>query len=96
MDKPKPEYIAQRELQKKIIMCLLFEEPFDTLVEEVKEPEKLIWAELRQMIAKNWVVAAEKDKATGRFRPTNYHDADDMRAFCYVATQKGLKEFKLR
>lgn len=94
-EKQKAEYVAQRELQKKIVMALLFEEPFATLVEEIREKESVIWAELRNLLAKNWVVAMEKD-AGGKFKKTAFHDADNHSAFHYVATQKGLKEFKLR
>ncbi len=94
-EKQKAEYVAQRELQRRIVMALLFEEPFVTLVEEVREKETVLWAELRNLLAKNWVVAREKD-AAGKFKNTAFHDADNHSAYHYVATQKGLKEFKLR
>ena len=78
------------DIQKSILNSLTFVEPFDTLVEEVHEPEPVIVDELRQLIDKRCVQVMEKFE--GKIRKSFYYDSDNMRAFQYQATSKGLEQ----
>jgi hypothetical protein len=77
-------------LQRQILRSLIFPEPFDTLLEEVKGSEPVIGAELKHLITKGLVQPMEAD-AKGGFKPSIYYDTDNMRAFHYQITAKGLK-----
>jgi hypothetical protein len=82
--------IELNPLQRQILRSLIFPEPFDTLVEEVKASQPVIAAELKQLITKGLVQPMEAD-ASGRFMPSIYYDTDNMRAFHYQITAQGLK-----
>lgn len=78
------------DLQFDILDCLYFVEPFDRIVEEVREPAAIVGAEIKEMIARKWVQPMQYDEQAGDYMPTFFHDADDMRAYHYLATKKGL------
>lgn len=77
-------------LQHQILRSLLFPEPFDTLVEEVKATQPVIAAELKLLITKGLVQPMDQD-ASGRFKASILYDSDNMRAFYYQITAKGLQ-----
>ncbi|HEX2899557.1 MAG TPA: hypothetical protein VHS96_07535, partial [Bacteroidia bacterium] len=77
-------------LQLQILRALLFPEPFDTLVEEIKEKQPVIGAELKFLIGKGLVLPMEELK-DGRYKPSIYYDTDNMRAFRYQVSAKGLQ-----
>ena len=75
-------------IQIQILNSLTFVEPFETLIEEVKASEPVIVAELKDLIDQRMVqVMADED---GSYRKSFYYDSDNMRAFHYQATSKGL------
>lgn len=78
-------------LQRQILLALLFPEPFDTLVEEIQATQPVIASELKWLIAKGLVVPMAEDQS-GRFKQSLYYDSDNMRAFRYQITAKGLKQ----
>ena len=76
------------EIQFQIINSLVFAEPFDTLAEEVDATEPVIAAELKTLIDKRFVQVLED--VEGSLRKSFYYDSDNMRAFQYQATSRGL------
>lgn len=76
------------DLQRQIINALTFTEPFDTLVEEVSAPEAVIADELKTLIDQRMVQVMVEEG--GHFQKTFYYDTDNMRAFRYEATSRGL------
>jgi hypothetical protein len=77
-------------IQQNILRSLTFPEPFETLLEEVAATPPVIGAELKSLIAKGWVQVMHAG-ADGRFKPSFYYDSDNMRAFHYQASSKGLE-----
>ncbi len=82
--------IELNPIQIKILQALIFPEPFDTLVEEIKASQPVIGAELKALIVLGLVTAVEED-SKGRFKSSIYYDSDNMRAFCYQTTARGLE-----
>lgn len=78
------------DLQFAILDSLYFVEPFDRILEEVNEPENLVAAELRQLIARRWIQPMRFDKQANDFVRSNIFDTDDLRAYHYLATKEGL------
>ncbi|HHG84630.1 MAG TPA: hypothetical protein ENJ82_07765 [Bacteroidetes bacterium] len=78
------------KIQHQILNCLTFVEPFETLVEEVAEREPVIIAELRDLIDLRYVQVMYKPDGSNAYQKSFYYDADDMRAFGYQATSKGM------
>jgi hypothetical protein len=78
------------EIQYQILNALYFVEPFDTLVNEVADAEPVIADELKTLIAKRLVQAMQFDPVSKDYISTYLADADDMRAFHYLATKEGL------
>jgi hypothetical protein len=76
-------------IQFEIIKSLTFDEPFETLSEEVDATEPVIVAELRSLIDMRCVQVMMDEKGNGRLSRSFYYDADNMRLFRYVATSKG-------
>jgi len=75
-------------IQLEILNSLTFVEPFETLVEEVNASEPVIAAELKDLIDQRMVQVMDGDN--GNYRKSFYYDSDNMRAFHYQATSKGL------
>jgi hypothetical protein len=78
------------EIQYQILNALYFVEPFDTLVNEVAAAEPVIADELKTLIAKRLVQAMQFDPVSKDYVSTYLGNADDMRAFHYLATKEGL------
>ena len=76
------------DIQHQIINALVFTEPFDTLAEEVTASEPVIAAELKELIDQRMVQVMEQ--VEGGLRKSFYYDSDNMRAFQYQATSRGL------
>ncbi|MBL0017085.1 MAG: hypothetical protein RLZZ519_1942 [Bacteroidota bacterium] len=85
--------IELNTLQIQILRALLFPEPFDTLVEEIKEREPVIGAELKFLIDKSFVLSME-EMPNGSFKPSIFYDSDNMRAFRYQISAKGLQHLE--
>ena len=77
-------------LQIDILRSLTFPEPFDTLVEEIKATEPVIAAELKELIVWGLVQVMMEDER-GRYKSSIYYDTDNMRAFRYQISSKGLQ-----
>lgn len=77
------------KLSEKIIGCLIFEERFEHLLEEVKEEKQSYIAdELKLLIAKDLVRPCrdlETDKASGIL-----YDSDSLKDYSFMLTSKGL------
>ena len=78
------------DLQFSILDVLYFVEPFDKILEEVREPENLVAAELRQLISARWVQPMQFDPRFQDYVRSSLHDTDDLRAYHYLATREGL------
>lgn len=76
------------DIQMQIINSLVFAEPFETLTEEVQATEPVIAAELKALIDKRYVQVLED--RSGALHKSFYYDSDNMRAFHYQATSRGL------
>ena len=85
--------IELNTVQIDILRALLFPEPFDTLVEEIKEKQPIIGAELKFLIGKGFVLPMEEGR-DGSFKPSIYYDTDNMRAFRYQVSAKGLQHLE--
>jgi hypothetical protein len=82
--------IELNPIQILILRALTFPEPFDTLVEEIPAKEAVIGAELKELIVLGLVQVMQEDER-GRFKSSIYYDSDNMRAFKYQISSKGLK-----
>lgn len=80
------------QIQYQIISSLTFVEPFETLLEEVPEKEPVIVAELRDLIDLRYVQVMHKREGSDSYEKSFYYDADDMRAFSYIATSIGIEK----
>jgi hypothetical protein len=85
--------IELNPIQRQILRSLTFPEPFDTLVEEVKGTQPVIGAELKYLIAKGLVTVIDRDDR-GRDKPSIFYDSDNMRAFRYQISAKGLRQME--
>ncbi|MCB9233800.1 MAG: hypothetical protein H6581_19240 [Bacteroidia bacterium] len=78
------------DLQFKILDSLYFVEPFDNILAEAGERESYVADELKTLIDKGMVQVMEFDAKAGDFVKSIFYDTDDMRAYHYLATTKGL------
>lgn len=78
-------------IEKKILTSLLFEESFDTIIEEVKDSEYLVADTLKTLIKRKLVTPMERNDTTGDYQPTFMYDSDNMRAYHYRMTAEGLR-----
>ena len=78
------------DLQFAVLDALYFVEPYDRILEEVGEPEHVVGAVLRELIALRWVQPMRFDKASNDFVRSHVFDTDDLRACHYLATKEGL------
>jgi hypothetical protein len=82
--------IELNDIQIQILRSLTFPEPFDVLVEEVKAREPVIGAELKALIVLSLVQIVEP-QASGRYKASIYYDSDNLRAFWYQISSKGIE-----
>lgn len=82
--------IELNSIQRQILHSLLFAETFGTLLEEVQGSAHVIGAELKALITQGLVMPMEPT-ANGRYKPSIYYDTDDLHAFRYQISAKGLK-----
>lgn len=78
-------------IEKKILTSLLFVESFDTILEEARESEFLVADVLKDLIKNKYVTPMELNEDTNEYQPTFMYDSDNMRAYRYQMTAKGLK-----
>lgn len=78
-------------LEKKILGSLLFAESFETIIEEAKESEYLVADVLKWLIKNKYVSPMEQEEKTGEYKTTFMYDSDNMRAYHYCMTAKGLR-----
>jgi hypothetical protein len=83
--------IELNAIQIQILRSLTFPEPFDTLVEEIDATQPVIGAELKSLIVMGLVNVVAED-GRGRFKQSFLFDSDNLRAFQYQISAKGLKE----
>ncbi len=77
-------------LEKKILTSLLFTESFDTIIEEAKESEFLVADVLKDLIKGKYVSPMVLNDETQEYESTYMYDSDNMRAYHYQMTAKGL------
>jgi hypothetical protein len=77
-------------LEKKILTSLLFTESFDTIIEEAKESEFLVADVLKDLIKSKYVSPMVLNEETQEYESTYMYDSDNMRAYHYQMTAKGL------
>ncbi len=77
-------------LEKKVLASLLFTESFDTIVEEAKESEYFVGDALKWLIKSKYVSPMELNEEKGDYQATYMYDSDNMRAYRYQMTAKGL------
>lgn len=82
--------IELTDLQFDILDSLYFVEPFERILDEVGQPENIVAAELRQMIARRWVQPMRYDDKVRDYVKSPVHDTDNLRAYHYLATKEGL------
>lgn len=78
------------DLQFKILDSLYFVEPFDNILEEAGAPEAYVADELKTLIDKGLVQPMEYDEKASDYVKSIFYDSDNMRAYHYLATTKGL------
>lgn len=92
MERKNGEMKVLNEIQVMILRALTFVEPFETLIEEVPFPEPVVGAELKSLISKRFVQVMLRDAKTGDYKRSFYFDSDNLRAFAYMATSKGIDQ----
>jgi hypothetical protein len=85
--------IELNAIQKQILRSLTFPESFDTLVEEVSATAPVIGAELKALIVLTLVQVVEP-QPSGRYKASIYYDSDNMRAFWYQISSKGIAQLQ--
>ncbi len=78
------------DLAKEIIMLLIFEEEFNNIISETKEPNKYaVRDELKNLIVKDFAKPAAEIETSIRKGFT--YDSDRMFEYSYCLTAKGYK-----
>lgn len=78
-------------IEKKVLTSLIFVESFDTILEEVKESEYLVADVLKWLIKNKYVSPMQKQEEGEEYKTSFMYDSDNMRAYHYQMTAKGLK-----
>lgn len=78
------------DAQFSILDTLYFVEPYDQIIAETGLPESVVKDELRNLIAARLVQVMSYDEKSKDFVRSSMYDADDMRAYHYLATKEGL------
>jgi hypothetical protein len=78
------------DIEYDILNAIYFVEPFQTIKEECRAPEKVVADVLKQLIARKLVSPMQFDEEKQEYVRTYFHDSDNMHAFHYLATKDGL------
>jgi hypothetical protein len=79
------------ELEYEILDALYFVEPFETLLNEVKEKRVAVIKDcLRQLIIKQWVNVMSWDENKKEFVSTPFFDFDNMESMHFFISKQGL------
>ena len=78
-------------LEKKILGSLLFTESFDAIVEEARENKYLVADILKDLIKNKYVSPMVFNEEKGEYQTSFMYDSDNMHAYHYQMTAKGLK-----
>lgn len=81
---------ALTDLEFDILNALYFVEPFEKVLEETGQPESQVKDGLRFLIDNKLVTPMKWDDEKGAYIRSIIYDADDMRAYRYLATRDGL------
>jgi len=73
-----------------ILNCIYFVEPFDKILEEVNYPANIVADVLKSLIQRKLVVAMFWSEELQEYKRSFIYDADNMRAYSYLATKEGL------
>ncbi|MCX6351652.1 MAG: hypothetical protein NTX03_07310 [Bacteroidetes bacterium] len=73
-----------------ILSAVYFVEPFDKILEDVNHPAKVVADSLKFLIMHRYITAMKLNEGEDVYVRSFIYDADDMRAYNYVATRKGL------
>lgn len=79
-----------KELNKRILDCLTFAEPFKTLEEEVSVEVNQLADALKVLIVKDLVQPMRHNSSKDRWEKSMFYDSDNMHDFRYQITSKGL------
>ena len=74
--------------QKKILESLFFEENFESICAEIIDSRPNIADDLKTLITKDLVNIYEE--VNGRYELSDMYDADDMNAYFYRISAKGI------
>lgn len=77
-------------LQYAILDKIYFVEPFNNIVEEVKETPAIVADELKTMMVKRWVQVLRYDETKKDYVKTEIYDADKMSEYSFLITKEGL------
>lgn len=78
------------DIEYEVLNCLYFVEPFDKILEEVKQPASIVGDVLKSLIHKKMVAAMLWDDERGDYLRSFIYDSDNLRAYSYLATKEGL------
>jgi len=78
------------EEQYKILDVLYFVEPLEKIIEETGLAKSIVINELKDLIALKFVQVMVFDEKAQDYLPTYFVGGDEMAAFSYLASRKGL------
>lgn len=84
------------DVEYDILDILFFVEPWDKILEEVDSPANIVKDGLRFLIEHKFVTAMTWDEEHNDYKKSNFYDADNMSAYYYLATRKGLLAFYVK
>ena len=84
------------QVEYDVLNELYFVETFDKILEEVNSPSNIVKDSLRFLIEHKFVTAMRWDESQNEYVRSNIYDGDNMHAYAYVATRKGLLEHYAR
>ena len=90
MERKGDEMTELTELEYSVLGAVYFVEPYDHILEECDASEKIVRDALRALIQRRYITAMKFDETAGEYVRSFIYDADDMRAFRYMATKDGL------
>lgn len=78
------------DIEYDVLNALYFVEPFQNILDECKASEPVVADVLKQLIHRKYVTPMQFDEEKQEYIRTFFYDADNMRAYHYLATKEGL------
>lgn len=82
--------LTLNDIEWEILNALYFVEPFQHVLDEVKQPAPIVADCLKQLIHKKYVVALAWSDEKQDYVKTFMYDSDNMHSYHYLATKDGL------